>query len=123
MISELLTLARFALVLLLVVLASFCIQVYVFSFPMNENLLSEAYLFNGLFAVFAFFTLIIINRRQPGFTGYVFMIFSVLKFLIFFLVFYPVYYQDASISRPELLSFFIPYSVCLVTELFVFVKR
>lgn len=120
--NELRKSARFILILSIVTIVSFCVQVLVFSFPPHDHLLLEAYFFNGVFAVLAFISLLIVNRKQPGFTGFAFMASSAIKFLIFLSVFYPVYYQDGGISQKELLSFFVPYSICLVTELFVFVK-
>lgn len=114
---------RFTAVLLFAL--SFCllIQSSVFGFVLGQHLLGEAYMFNGLFALVSFVFLLLINKKNPGITGFVFMGSSALKFLIFFLVFYPVYYADGSIVRAEFLSFFVPYSVALTVELVFFIRN
>ncbi|MFN4123379.1 MAG: hypothetical protein ACK4GL_08760 [Flavobacteriales bacterium] len=119
---ELKQIGRFLLILTCAGLLSFLVQIYAFSFPIAENLLVESYLFNILFATTSVFALLRINRKNPGATGFAFMGFSALKFLFFFLVFYPVYYEDGAVSRIEFFSFFIPYSLCLIAEI-VFLSK
>ena len=41
---------------------------------------------------------------------------SGLKFLLFFLLFYPSYKADGNMSTLEFISFFIPYAICLILE-------
>jgi F0F1-type ATP synthase assembly protein I len=60
------------------------------------------------------------NSAQAGF---VFMAGSALKFLIFFLVFYPTYKEDDNMKTIEFIAFFIPYSICLITEVIYLSKQ
>ena len=114
--------SRFAMVLALLLVLSYCVQVFVFSFSPAQNLLNASYAFNGLFALISFAFLKVVNHKNPSLTGFAFMTGSALKFFIFFVAFYPVYYSNGSISRMELFSFFIPYSISLIAEL-VFYSR
>jgi F0F1-type ATP synthase assembly protein I len=55
-------------------------------------------------------------NKQSSHTGFIFMIGSGIKFLIFFLVFYPTYQEDAMMQTAEFTAFFTPYAVCLTLE-------
>lgn len=121
--SEYLRIARFALVLFLMLAFSYGVQVGVFDFPPEQNLLTKAYLFNGFFALASFVVLVLLSRMFPGITGFAFMIGSGLKFLVFFSVFYPVYHADGQISSIEFASFFVPYAIALCVELLLFIKN
>lgn len=48
--------------------------------------------------------------------GFLFIAGSFLKFLLFFIFFYPSFTQDEVISKSEFSSFFVPYFLALVTE-------
>lgn len=120
--SEYIRIARFALILLLMLAFSYGVQVGLFDFPPNQNLLTKAYLFNGFFALASFAVLVLISRIFPGITGFAFMAGSGLKFLVFFTVFYPVYHADGQISSIEFASFFVPYAIALCVELLLFIK-
>jgi hypothetical protein len=112
----------FAFLLLSLLLPAACIQVKIFSFNLFDALFLESYLFNGTFALLSYVLLLLMNRKNPGLTGFIFMGGSALKFLFFFLIFYPTYYTDGNISRIEFASFFVPYALCLTAELIFFVK-
>jgi hypothetical protein len=43
---------------------------------------------------------------------------SLLKFLIFFIVFYPGYKADGEMDSLEFAAFFVPYAICLILETF-----
>jgi hypothetical protein len=60
------------------------------------------------------------NSAQAGF---VFMAGSALKFLVFFLVFYPIYKADDEMQAVEFAAFFIPYSICLIAEVIYLSKQ
>jgi len=60
------------------------------------------------------------NSAQAGF---VFMAGSALKFLVFFLVFYPIYKADNEMQAIEFVTFFIPYAICLTTEVIYLSKQ
>ena len=54
--------------------------------------------------------------------GFLFMGGSSLKFIIFFIVFQPVYKLDGVTSKSEFAAFFIPYALCLSLEVYSLVK-
>lgn len=112
----------FAFLLISLLVPAVCIQVKIFSFSLFDTLLLESYLFNGAFALLSYSLLRIVNRKNPGLIGFAFMGAGALKFAYFFFSFYPFYYADGSISRMEFASFFVPYALCLTTELIYFVK-
>lgn len=121
--SELKRTANFTLVLLVVLSLILLLQVLLFQFPLDGNLLLPAYVFNGCFAVVSYFVLVFLSRVNPRITGFVFMGGSAFKFLIFFSAFYPTYYADGAIERMEFMSFFVPYALCLIAELWFFIKN
>ncbi len=112
----------FALLLVFLLLLTAWIQAAIFSFNQFDDLFFESYLFNGAFAWLSYTLLLVVSRKNPGLTGFVFMGGSALKFLLFFLIFYPTYYTDGGISRMEFSSFFVPYTICLTAELLCFVR-
>ena len=54
--------------------------------------------------------------------GFIFMTGSLIKFGIFFIVFYPGYKTDGDIQTLEFTSFFTPYAICLIIETYFLVK-
>jgi hypothetical protein len=106
-----------------ILLVVFLIHTQVFSFSATENKLASAYMVNALLAVAIYILIAIIIKRKPEIAGFVFMAGSGVKFIFFFLLFYPAYKEDGQISKPEFLSFFIPYTICLITEVYFLVKR
>ena len=59
---------------------------------------------------------------ENKFVGFVFLLGSGVKFLVYFLIFYPLFKQDGQLSRVEFFLFFIPYLISLVTETVALVK-
>ena len=55
-------------------------------------------------------------KKNGTYAGFIFMAGSALKFLVFFVVFYPFYNQDDVMQKTEFTAFFIPYAVCLIME-------
>ncbi len=55
-------------------------------------------------------------KKNGTYAGFIFMAGSALKFLVFFVVFYPFYNQDDVMQKTEFTAFFIPYAVCLILE-------
>lgn len=80
------------------------------------DLLSFSYLFNFAAALGILAGLYLVRVRMKNQIGFLFIGGSLLKFLVFFLFFYPFFKADGSISRAEFFSFFVPYFLALVTE-------
>jgi hypothetical protein len=106
-----------------ILLFAFLIHTQLFSFSYTENKLASAYIVNVFLAISIYIVINIVIKNKPEIAGFVFMGGSGIKFIFFFLFFYPVYKEDGQISKPEFLSFFIPYTICLFTEVYFLVKR
>jgi hypothetical protein len=90
--------------------------------PLSNSKLIESYLINGLLVI-SFFLLIKFKLQKIKTNlGFIFIAFSLLKFVLFFIFIYPTYKLDSSISTVEFTSFFIPYFICLFTEIFFLTK-
>ena len=99
-------------------LALYCLNKDVF-----ENQIILSYLVNFSLAVFVFLVVIKTLSNNSAQAGFVFMGGSALKFLVFFLVFYPSYKEDGNIETLEFLAFFIPYATCLIAEVVYLCKQ
>ena len=80
----------------------------------NKILLS--YIVNFVLAACIYVSLFFLRKKLKNQIGFLFMTGSLLKFVIFFLVFYPVYREDGQMDKLEFASFFIPYALGLVIE-------
>ncbi|MBL4663773.1 MAG: hypothetical protein JKY22_09540 [Flavobacteriaceae bacterium] len=60
------------------------------------------------------------NSAQAGF---IFFGGSLLKFVVFFLVFLPSYKKNGSMETIEFITFFVPYVVCLILEVYFLSKK
>ncbi len=61
-------------------------------------------------------------ERLQGSLGFLYLGGSMLKFLVFFIFFYPEYKADGDVSRLEFATFFVPYAICLIVETTVLVR-
>ncbi|SDM11370.1 DUF6168 family protein [Kriegella aquimaris] len=75
-----------------------------------------SYVINFLLAATIYIGLYSLRNRLKTQIGFIFMAGSFLKFLFFFILFYPAYKVDGEIDTSEFAAFFIPYLVCLVVE-------
>lgn len=90
--------------------------------PFETNQLIYSYAFNVVLACSVIIVIFVLKKKLRDQLGFVFMGTSMLKFMFFFIFFYPVYNSDGDLSRIEFLTFFIPYVVCLITESIVLSK-
>jgi hypothetical protein len=95
---------------------------YFQALPLLADLILWSYFLNFAMASSIFMALYLLRIRLKNQIGFLYLGGSMLKFLIFFLIFYPVYKADGEISNLEFASFFIPYLVCLVMETFFTAK-
>jgi hypothetical protein len=75
-----------------------------------------SYLVNGILAAAIFISLYIYRNKLKNYIGFLFMAGSFLKFIVFFILFYPSYKVDGDIDKLEFAAFFIPYAICLILE-------
>ncbi|MGB0175813.1 MAG: hypothetical protein ACPF9D_01520 [Owenweeksia sp.] len=84
--------------------------------PLWDHFIAAAYASNALLAIGIVVFLIKAPASLQNSLGFLFMLGSGLKFILFFAFFYPLYKADGDMSRPEFFTFFIPYAVCLLFE-------
>lgn len=87
-----------------------------------ENLIVRSYVVNTLLAAAIFFVIYHFRWKLGDQIGFLFMGGSLVKFLLFFVLFYPTYIEDETMSRQEFGAFFIPYATALAIET-VFVSK
>lgn len=117
---------KFLIFLSILLLVSFGIHLFVISFTDhslfgNEIILS--YIVNYLLAAVVLIVVEKTLNNNSAQAGFVFMAGSALKFLVFFLVFYPIYKADNEMQTIEFTTFFIPYAICLITEVVYLSKQ
>lgn len=112
---------QFFTLLTFLVLLSFGAHILILSskdLPVFDNLIVRSYLVNVLLAGIIFLLLYRFRQKLKNQIGFLFMGGSFLKFIFFFLLFYPTYKSDGDMSGLEFASFFVPYLVCLFLETF-----
>ncbi|PWL39812.1 hypothetical protein DKG77_02990 [Flagellimonas aquimarina] len=112
---------QFFFLLALVLLVSFGVHILILSskdLPLFDNLVIRSYVVNALLAAIIFLLLYRFREKLKNQIGFLFMGGSFLKFIFFFLLFYPTYKSDGDMSSLEFASFFVPYLACLFLETF-----
>jgi drug/metabolite transporter (DMT)-like permease len=112
---------QFFFLLALVLLVSFGVHILILSskdLPLFANLVIRSYVVNALLAAIIFLLLYRFREKLKNQIGFLFMGGSFLKFIFFFLLFYPTYKSDGDMSSLEFASFFVPYLACLFLETF-----
>jgi hypothetical protein len=112
----------YLMALLVLVFAIHAAYLNLHNIPLSDNLTWQAYIFNALAAVLILTFMLRLAQKSKDYLGFVFMGGSLLKFLVFFVFFYPVYKADDKIQALEFSSFFIPYLICLSFKSFVLLK-
>ena len=119
------TFTVFSLKLLTILCVAFILHIFVLNFsglPLFNDMIIEAYLINLALAIGIFGFLFKMKDKYGNQLGFLFLGGSFLKFIVFFIVFYPFYTSDGDVSSVEFSAFFIPYVLCLVIETFSLVK-
>ncbi|NKI31171.1 DUF6168 family protein [Croceivirga thetidis] len=108
-------------VLMLSLLVAFGLHLFALqsnNLPLWDNLIATSYVINFILAALIFLIIYFLKDRLSNAMGFLFMAGSLLKFLVFFLVFYPVYKSDGVTDKLEISAFLIPYLIALVLETF-----
>ena len=112
--------------LLLVLIITFCIHLFVLDLKklsLFDNKIILSYILNYIAAIGI---LIVIQKsieKESSQAGFIFMGGSGLKFLLFFMFFYPSYKVDNKMATVEFMSFFVPYAICLTLEVVYLTKE
>lgn len=119
------TFTVFSFKLTIILSVTFCIHLAVLHFsdlPLFNDMILPAYLINLVLAIGIFGFLYKMKDKYGSQLGFLFLGGSFLKFIIFFIVFYPFYKLDEEVSSLEFSAFFIPYLLCLIIETFSLVR-
>lgn len=119
------TFTSFSIKLIVVLSIAFAIHLFVLnfkSFPLFENKIILAYVVNAILAISIFGMLFKMKDKYKEQLGFLFLGGSAIKFVVFFIVFYPFYKADGSISKLEFAAFFVPYLLSLFLETFSLAK-
>lgn len=112
---------RFAIVLLATMAVTFVLHLCSLSalgYSLWADMIVLSYIINFLLALGIFLALYFFRNKLSNSLGFLFMAGSLLKFVVFFLVFYPTYKSDGELQRSEFAAFFVPYLVALILETF-----
>lgn len=115
----------FSVRLLLILSVVFCIHIlmlYFLNFPLFKDMIVLSYVINAVLAIGIFGVLFKLKDKYGSQLGFLFLGGSFLKFIVFFVVFYPVFKADGQVTSLEFSSFFIPYIISLLFETFSLVK-
>ena len=85
--------------------------------PLWGQYIIQSYLFNLLTALFFYLALAYVSRKDETQIGWFFLLFSGLKFLLFFVLIYPLFKADGVLERQEFVTFYVPYVSCLFIEI------
>ena len=92
------------------------------SISLSSSKLIEAYLINGLLVILFLIIIKIFLQKIKTNLGFIFIAFSLLKFVLFFIFINPTYKLDNTTTIVEFTSFFIPYSICIIIEILFLAK-
>ena len=95
---------------------------YLRSNNLYSNRIIESYLLNILMAYISFIILFFSTKKYVSSLGFIFMIISLVKFLIFYILFKPYYSLNQNVDLEEFLTIMIPYSISLSTEIYALSK-
>ncbi|MCB0383036.1 MAG: hypothetical protein KDD05_06985, partial [Psychroserpens sp.] len=102
----------FSVKLIIILSLAFAIHLFALSsksLPLYDNKIVLSYVVNALLAILIFGFLFKMKDKYKEQLGFLFLGGSVLKFIVFFIVFYPFYKADGTISKLEFAAFFVPY--------------
>ena len=113
---------------LILILSSFFVLgihlgfLFFIEYPLWGHYIIPSYLFNVLTALFFYLCLAYFSRKDQTQLGFIYLLFSGLKFFLFFALVYPLFSADNVIQRQEFITFFIPYVSCLFIEIRQLIK-
>lgn len=109
----------FTMKAIVVLAVAFCIHIAVLNFlkfPLFDNKIILSYIVNLILVIGIFGILYLLKEKYKSQLGFLFLAGSLLKFAIFFIVFYPIYKLDNNVSKFEFAAFFVPYVLGLILE-------
>ena len=104
---------------IIVLIAIFCIHLsvlFALDLPLFENRIVLSYIVNLVLIIIIFGILYLLKEKYKSQLGFLFLAGSLLKFALFFILFYPFYKLDNHITKLEFAAFFVPYVIGLILE-------
>ena len=111
--------SKFSWTLIIVLTIVFGIHVYILDqleLPLFDNQIIVAYLANCFLALAIYLSLFLLKNKMSEQIGFLYMGGSFVKFLFFFIFFYPKYKLDGGLDSLEFAAFFVPYVISLILE-------
>lgn len=103
-------------ILLTVVFAIHLLVLNVLQLSLFENRIVLSYIVNLVLVIVIFGILYLLKEKYKSQLGFLFLAGSFLKFVVFFILFYPFYKLDNIITKLEFAAFFVPYVMGLIIE-------
>lgn len=117
---------KFLLFLLAILIVVFGIHIgllFTFNKALFGNMIITSYLINYVLAALLLLIVKLNIKKESSNTAFIFLAISGLKFIVFFVEFYPYYQEDGIMQRIEFAAFFVPYATCLILEVFYLSKQ
>jgi len=111
--------SKFSLTLIIVLSIVFGTHIFVLyqlGLPLFDNLIVASYLVNCSLALVIYLSLFLLKNKMSEQIGFLYMGGSFVKFLFFFIFFYPYYKLDGGLDSLEFAAFFVPYAISLIFE-------
>jgi len=105
-----------AAILLTLAFAIHLVVLNVLQLPLFENRIVLSYIINLVLVIAIFGILYLLKEKYKSQLGFLFLAGSFLKFVVFFILFYPFYKLDNTITKLEFAAFFVPYVIGLILE-------
>ena len=90
--------------------------IYYKELPLFQDKIIAAYIINFIIATGIYLGLFISRKKYAEQLGFLYLGGSFIKFIFFFIFFYPYYKADGELTTSEFMAFFIPYVISLVFE-------
>lgn len=91
--------------------------------PLFQNRIILSYIVNYLLASGLLYFVQSNFNKQASNTAFIFLLGSAIKFVVFFILFYPHYSADSQMQTTEFAAFFGPYAICLTLEVLFLSKE
>jgi len=117
---------RFVFLLFVILLLAFgghILILYLKGIALFDHRIVLTYTVNYILALLILFLVEKNMKEESAKAGFVFLGGSLVKFLVFFLVFQPSYKEDGVMQNIEFITFFVPYALCLTLEVFYLTKQ
>lgn len=82
----------------------------------------KIYAFHAIATTMVFIVVFFVNKKRPTYTGYAFLAGTILQIFACVVFLIPLIFSQIENEIPDILSFFLPFFVCLTSEVFFSIK-